>query len=274
MIDNSAISQADLLKARLRDSNFWVLPEVWDVASARVYADLGFDVISTSAAGIGWAQGYKEHEAINAEELLLVATRILRTTGKTVIADLEGGENCDIDHLKRMVDAALSLGLSGIRISDGSRTDHDAAMPTDQMCNLIKAAHYTMSVRGRTVPLVVHSGVNLARSRQEDGEQALSNRIRRYRDAGADRVFFNEPVSPTVIRDLSAALKKDIGISVQTIGDHKLRDYQSFDISCLALGPHMVRRAQADLQRSARALQAQLQPAAALINDDADQVHA
>ncbi|MGI9378011.1 MAG: isocitrate lyase/phosphoenolpyruvate mutase family protein [Methyloligellaceae bacterium] len=274
MIDNSEISQADLLKAKLRDSSFWILPEVWDVASARVYSDLGFDVISTSAAGIGWAQGYKDQEAISAEELLLVATRILRTIGTTIIADLEGGLNCEVGHLKRMVHAALSLRLSGISFSDGSRSGSGEVLPTDQMCNLIKAAHFTMASCGRSVPLVIRSGVNLSKSRQEDGDQALSNRIRRYRDAGADRVFFNEPVSPTTIRDLSFELKKDIGISLQALGEQKLRDYEAFGISCLALGPQMVRRAQADLQRNARALRAQLQPVPALMNDGTDQVHA
>ena len=55
-----------------------ILPEVWDVASARLLVEAGFPVLTTSAAAYAWAQGYRPGERVGLEELLIVAGRIIR----------------------------------------------------------------------------------------------------------------------------------------------------------------------------------------------------
>ena len=67
-----------------------IIPEVWDVASARILVEAGFPTLTTSAAAYAWAQGYRPGERVGLEELLVVAGRIIRDCQKPIVADLEG----------------------------------------------------------------------------------------------------------------------------------------------------------------------------------------
>lgn len=68
-----------------------ILPNVWDVASARIIVDAGFPAIATSSAGVAFSLGYPDGEKIPREEMLEAVARIARAVKVPVTADVEAG---------------------------------------------------------------------------------------------------------------------------------------------------------------------------------------
>src|SRR6266550_2683562 len=105
--------QAEAFRRLHREGGILVLPNAWDVITARVIESAGFAAIATSSAGIAWALGYADGERISRGEMLAVVRRIASSvrvpeTARGVIAagavglNLEDGTNDG-----RLVDVAL-----------------------------------------------------------------------------------------------------------------------------------------------------------------------
>src|SRR5712691_1088199 len=68
-----------------------LLPNAWDVASARILEECGHPAIATSSAAVAYSLGYADGQRISRGEMLEVAGRIARATNIPVTADLEAG---------------------------------------------------------------------------------------------------------------------------------------------------------------------------------------
>src|SRR5271165_3216944 len=68
-----------------------ILPNAWDVASARIFEDAGFPAIATTSAGIAYSLGYPDGQRIPREEMMARIGRITRSVNVPVTADVEWG---------------------------------------------------------------------------------------------------------------------------------------------------------------------------------------
>src|SRR3984957_7088671 len=68
-----------------------LLPNVWDVASARIVEESGFKAIATSSAGVAFSLGYPDGQVIAREEMLAAMARIAKAVKVPVTADVESG---------------------------------------------------------------------------------------------------------------------------------------------------------------------------------------
>src|SRR4029077_14385803 len=68
-----------------------VLPNAWDVASARVLEELGYPAIATTSAGVAFSLGYPDGQRVSRDEMLEVVERIARAVRVPVTADMEAG---------------------------------------------------------------------------------------------------------------------------------------------------------------------------------------
>src|SRR5712692_10838921 len=90
-----------------------VLPNVWDVASAKIVERAGFPAIATSSAGVAFALGYPDGERISRDEMAAAVARIAAHVGVPVTADMEagyGGRPADAAATVRAVIAAGAVG--------------------------------------------------------------------------------------------------------------------------------------------------------------------
>ena len=85
------ISKAELLRALHRGPKILVLPNAWDVASARIFEDAGASAIATTSAGIAFTLGYPDGQKISREEMLAVVARIAAKVKLPMSADVEAG---------------------------------------------------------------------------------------------------------------------------------------------------------------------------------------
>src|SRR6478736_4992123 len=110
-------SRCDLLRSLHRPGAPLLLPNVWDVATARTVVEAGFPVVATGSVGVAGALGYEDHEA-PADEMLAAAARIANGVEVPVTVDAEAGYGMDPAEL---VAALRSAGAAGCNLED---TDH------------------------------------------------------------------------------------------------------------------------------------------------------
>ena len=110
---------ADELRALHTAPELLVLPNAWDVASARLFAgELGYPAVATTSAGVAEALGYADHQATPPEEMFAAVARIAAAVEVPVTADLEAGYWLSA---RDLVGALLEAGGVGLNIED---TDH------------------------------------------------------------------------------------------------------------------------------------------------------
>src|ERR1700751_1999521 len=84
-------SQCDLLQSLHRPGAPLLLPNAWDVATARAVVAAGFPVVATTSGGVAATLGYEDHEGAPADEMLAAAARIARPVDVPVTVDAEAG---------------------------------------------------------------------------------------------------------------------------------------------------------------------------------------
>jgi 2-methylisocitrate lyase-like PEP mutase family enzyme len=168
-----------------------VLPNAWDVASAKILAALpGCRALATTSGGVAHSLGF-EDGAAPAEEMLRVAARIAAAVDVPVSADLERG----YDDPPAVVRAAWEAGIVGANIEDS--VGGEAPVPIDEQVELLRA------VRTAAPDLVLNARVDTFLRRRGDVEETIE-RGNAYLEAGADCVF---PILISEHDDIEAVVK-------------------------------------------------------------------
>ena len=84
-------SRCDLLRSLQRPGAPLLLPNAWDVATARAVVAAGFPVVATTSGGVAAMPGYEDHEGAPADEMLAAAARIARGVEVPVTVDADAG---------------------------------------------------------------------------------------------------------------------------------------------------------------------------------------
>ena len=95
----------------------FVIPNPWDVGSARLLAQLGFEALATTSAGYAFSEG-KQDGQISREEMLQHASKIVAASDLPVSADLEHGFGDDPKTVAETIRLAAATGLAGCSIED------------------------------------------------------------------------------------------------------------------------------------------------------------
>src|SRR3954470_13591690 len=108
-------SRCDLLRSLHRPGDPLLLPNAWDVATARAVVAAGFPVVATTSGGVAGTLGYEDHEAAPPEEMLAAAGRISRSVEVPVTVDAEAGYGMEPADL---VAALRHAGAAGCNLED------------------------------------------------------------------------------------------------------------------------------------------------------------
>ena len=84
-------SRCDLLRSLHRPGAPLLLPNAWDVATARAVVAAGFPVVATTSGGVAATLGYEDHEGAPGDEMLAAAARIAQGVDVPVTVDAEAG---------------------------------------------------------------------------------------------------------------------------------------------------------------------------------------
>src|SRR5450432_642900 len=95
-----------------------LLPNVWDVASARMVEESGFGAVATTSAGVAFSLGYPDGQKISRQEILDAVARIARMMKVPVTADVESGYGSSPEDAERTALAVIEAGAIGMNLED------------------------------------------------------------------------------------------------------------------------------------------------------------
>ena len=188
--NHSQSSKADRFRALHRAPKVLVLPNAWDVASARIFEEAGASAIATTSAGIAFSLGYPDGQKISREEMIGVVARIASKVKHPVSADVEAGYGNRPEDAAQTAKAVIEAGAVGLNLEDGTE---DSAHPiADLSLQLEKIAAVIETGRAKKIPLVLNARTDVylrqVGSERSRFDEAL-RRLSAFRDAGADCLF-------------------------------------------------------------------------------------
>ena len=193
-----------------------LLPNVWDVATARAVVAAGFPVVATTSAGVAVALGYEDHEAAPAGEMLAAAWRIARTVDVPVTVDAEAGYGLSPADL---VAALRDAGAAGCNLED---TDHAGGGLRDPAERAAWLAEVRAAASAIDYPLVINARVDLFLGPYLAGAgpgtqiglvPEAVERSNAYLAAGADCVYPIAMWEPDAIRQFTSKIDAPVNVT-------------------------------------------------------------
>jgi 2-methylisocitrate lyase-like PEP mutase family enzyme len=218
-----------------------ILPNAWDVASARIFELAGVSAIATSSAGVAFTLGYPDGQKISREEMLAAVARIAAKVNIPVTADVEAGYGNRPEDAARTAEAVIESGAVGLNLEDG--TDDPAHPITDLSLQLEKIAAVREAAQRVDIPLVVNARTDVYLAEVGQPKTRFAETIKRlsaFRDAGADCLF-----APG-LRDVEtiAALVRELQYPVNILagpGSPSMPELQKLGVARVSLGSSPIR---------------------------------
>ena len=166
----------------LHASGCFVIPNPWDVGSARALVSLGFKALATTSSGFAWSIGRPDH-GVSRDEMLAHCRAMAAGVDVPVSADFEGGFAIEPETVAENVKAAINTGLAGLSIEDSTG---DAAAPLFERAlaiERIRAVRRAIDASGTPVLLTGRSEGFIAG--RPDLDETIA-RLIAYAEAGAD----------------------------------------------------------------------------------------
>ncbi len=190
-----------------RDGAF-VIPNPWDVGTARILASMGFEALATTSAGLAFSLGLPEG-AIGREQAIDHCRAIVMATELPVSADLEKGFGDDPEAVADTVRIAAETGLAGCSIEDYTGRHEDPIFDFDLAAERVAAAVEA----ARSLP---HDVVLTARAATlRHGRLDLDDTVRRlqaFEAAGADVLYAPGLHDLDDIRAVCSAVSRPVNV--------------------------------------------------------------
>ncbi len=226
-----------------------LLPNAWDVASARILEECGHPAIATTSAGIAYSLGYPDGQHISRGEMLEVVGRIARAVRIPVTADLEAGYGTTVKDMVETVKAAIEAGAIGMNLEDVTGEDESSQVAIPLQAEKIRAIRETAKSLGVPFVLNARTDIYLMPIGPEPTRfERTVERLCAYRDAGADCLF----VPGLYDRDTIARLAKAVEAPLNILANPAcppLAELEKIGVARVSSGSGIMRAAMGTVQR-------------------------
>lgn len=237
------MTKTALLRQLHQGPKILVLPNAWDVASARIFEAAGFAAIATTSAGVANSLGYPDGERISRDEMLIAVRRIVNAVSVPVTADVEAGYG---DAVKTAEELA-ELGAAGLNLED---TIGEAAL-----VDLSAQVKVIERVRAKT-DLVINARTDVFLFSIGDPATLFERtveRLKAYQQAGADSLFVPGVRDAETIGRLTRAVNAPINI-LAVAGSPPIAELERLGVRRVTIGSGAMRASMGLTQRIAEEL--------------------
>jgi len=229
-----------------------VLPNAWDVITARVIESAGFAAIATSSAGVAWALGYADGERISRGEMLAVVRRIASSVHVPVTADMEAGYGTTPEAAAETARGVIAAGAVGLNLEDGTNDGRlaDVALQQDRIRAMREAG------AAASVPLVINARTDAFEVKEWSPTERLTAAVRRanaYRAAGADCLFVPHVSDAATIEGLAREIEGPLNVIAGPPAP-TIPELERLGVKRASLGPRVVQAALGLVRRAAMEL--------------------
>ncbi len=228
--------KAEDFRALHHGKHILILPNAWDVPSARVFEDAGFPAVATSSAGLMVSLGYEDGQVIDRQELVSAIRRIARVLSVPLTADIVAGFGETPEEIIATVRSTTEAGAIGINIEDFVHVTKKLYAVGKQVEKLKAIKNLGESMN---MPLVINARTDALRYAQGDEEAKLKEAIRRaiaYRDAGADCVYPMGLTDAVSISTFVKALNFPVNVMVRK-GLPPVKELERLGVARMSFGP-------------------------------------
>ena len=237
-----------------RGPKILILPNAWDVASARVFEAAGFGAIGTTSAGVAASLGYPDGERVPVDEMLRVVRRISVGVMVPVTADIEAGYGVNESAVAETVKSVIGAGAVGINLEDG--TDDPRAPLINSSAHAAKVSAARQAAASTGIPIVINARTDVYLLEVGEPASRLRETVRRanaYLEAGADCIFVpglgDASTIATLVREIAGPVSILAGRGVPAIP--KLAE---LGVARVSVGSGPMRAALALVRRAAEEL--------------------
>src|SRR5579862_4030340 len=170
---------------RLHQEGCFVIPNPWDVGSARYLQTLGFKALATTSSGFAWSHGHADG-GMSRDRVLDHLTEMVEATDLPINADFEHGFAPDAAGVAESVRLAAECGVAGLSIEDSTGEAAHPLFEVETAVERIRAARKAIDKAGGDTLLVGRAECFLVG--QPDIEHTV-HRLQAYADAGADCLY-------------------------------------------------------------------------------------
>ena len=239
----------------LHESNhILILPNAWDVPSARVFENAGFPAIATSSAALAVSLGYPDGERMGKDELFSTVKKIASHLTVPLSVDIESGFGATKDHLADTVRRVIEAGGIGINIEDISSFDSKTLFSMETQVERIRTIR-TVS-ESLDIPLVINARTDAYRYSAGNEAAKLDETIRRakaYAEAEPDCLYPMGLADKGAIETFVKAVNKPVNIMARK-GAPTIQELEEIGVKRLSLGPRPMYATMGLLKRIAQEL--------------------
>ncbi|MBC5766531.1 isocitrate lyase/PEP mutase family protein [Ramlibacter albus] len=236
---------------QLHQSGCFVIPNPWDIGSARFLQSLGFKALASTSAGFAWSQGHADN-GVTRDMVVEHLAALVEATDVPVNADFESGFSADAAGVGESVRLAVQAGVAGLSIEDSTGNKDNPLYDIDTAVERLRAARKAIDATGGDT-LLVGRAEGLLVGRPDMGD--LVARLKAYANAGADCLY--APLLKTreqILTVVEAVAPKPVNLLMGWPGGMTVADISALGVRRISVGGALSSVAYSSFMNAARQL--------------------
>jgi 2-methylisocitrate lyase-like PEP mutase family enzyme len=234
-----------------RQSAF-IIPNPWDVGTARLLARLGFEALATTSAGYAFSVGQRDN-TVGREMMMAHVGAIVSATDLPVSADLENGFGDDPQTVAETIRLAAAAGLAGGSIEDDTHRPGDRIYEHQLAVERVRAA--AEAARSLPFPFTLTARAENYLVGRLDLKDTIK-RLQAYQEAGADVLYAPGLTSKDDIAAVVRSVDRPVNVLMGLGGVQlSLRALSEIGVKRVSVGSALSRAALGAFLRAAREMQ-------------------
>ena len=235
-----------------QSDDLFVLPNVWNAKSAKLFQEVKFPAIATSSMAVANSIGYEDGEEMPFNDYLFVIKRILSSIQIPLSVDMEMGYGKQDEQISSNIQTLANLGVVGINIEDSSisitgRTLKDAKIFSNTISNIKNS----LTTKGIDLFLNVRCDTYLLNV--EDKQRETLGRVKLYESSGADGIFLPGICNETDILEVVNNIKLPLNVMCVP-GLPDFNRLKKLGVKRISMGPFMFNKLYTNITTLAKAI--------------------
>jgi methylisocitrate lyase len=239
ILDSATMAERRRVFRALHERGCFVIPNPWDLGSARVLAQLGFPALASTSAGFAWSQGAQDTH-LTLDDVLAHLRQLAAGVGVPINADFEKGFAVEPDGVAKNAVLAAATGIAALSIEDStgdaSRPLFDFALSVDR----IRAARQALDESPHRDAMLVGRSEGFISGRPDLAETI--RRLTAYAEAGADCLYAPGVPVPDIEAVVKAVAPKPVNVGAGS-GQTSVAEFAAMGVRRISVGGALARAA-------------------------------
>jgi 2-methylisocitrate lyase-like PEP mutase family enzyme len=247
-IDSQTKKGAEFRALHHRDDAF-ILPNPWDIGTARLLAHLGFEALATTSAGFAASVGLRDY-AVTRDEMIAHVAVIAAATPLPVSADLQNGFGDSPEAAAETIRLAAEAGVVGGSIEDSTGNADQPIYEFEHAVERVRAA--CDAARALSFPFTLTARCENHLNGKPDLADTIA-RLQAYQEAGADVLYAPGLVRREDIAEVVRSLDRPVNVLAGIPGLAVNRaELAALGVKRISIGSGLSRAALSAFLRAAR----------------------